>query len=70
VDLFLSDAHRVWTYALTQLSLIGNRGAGVRHGQGRRRLHFQRMFVADPMADVLKIAVCLTVAVMLAYSRA
>jgi len=27
------------------------------------------MFVGDPMSDVLKIAVCLTVAVMLAYSR-
>jgi NADH-quinone oxidoreductase subunit N len=31
---------------------------------------FNGMFVDDPMADVLKIAVCLTVAVMLAYSRA
>ena len=70
VDLFLSDARRVWTYALSQLSLIGTavfvfvmRGEDVAYT-------FNGMFVDDPMADVLKIAVCLTVAVMLAYSRA
>ena len=70
VDLFLSDAHRVWTYALTQISLIGTavlvfimRGEDVAYT-------FNGMFVDDPMADVLKIAVCLSVTVMLVYSRA
>src|SRR4026209_2490306 len=70
VDLFLSDAHRVWTYALTQFSLIATavfvfvmRGENVAYT-------FNGMYVNDPVADVLKIAVCLTVAVMLAYSRA
>ncbi len=69
VDLFLSDAHRVWTYALSQLSLIGSAVAVFVVGGEDVAYTFNGMFVDDPMADVLKIAVCLTVAVMLAYSR-
>ena len=70
VDLFLSDAHRVWTYALSQLSLIGTAVLVFVTGGEDVAYTFNGMFVDDPMADVLKIAVCLTVAVMLAYSRA
>ncbi|MGH8759462.1 MAG: NADH-quinone oxidoreductase subunit NuoN [Burkholderiales bacterium] len=70
VDLFLSDAHRVWTYALSQLSLIGTAAIVFVMGGEEVAYTFNGMFVDDPMADVLKIAVCLTVAVMLAYSRA
>ena len=70
VDLFLSDAHRVWTYALTQLSLIATAVLVFVMGGEDVAYTFNGMFVDDPMADVLKIAVCLTVAVMLAYSRA
>jgi NADH-quinone oxidoreductase subunit N len=69
VDLFLSDAHRVWTYALSQLSLIGTAVSVFVVGGEDVAYTFNGMFVDDPMADVLKIAVCLTVAVMLAYSR-
>ena len=70
VDLFLSDARRVWTYALTQLSLIGT-AAFVFVVRGENVAYtFNGMFVDDPMAGVLKIGVCLTVAVVLAYSRA
>ncbi|HEV8260792.1 MAG TPA: NADH-quinone oxidoreductase subunit NuoN [Burkholderiales bacterium] len=70
VDLFLSDAYRVWTYALTQLSLIGTAVAVFVMGEEEVAYTFNSMYVNDPIADVLKIAVCLTVAVMLAYSRA
>ena len=70
VDLFLSDARRVWTYALSQLSLIGTAVLVFIMGGEDVAYTFNGMFVDDPMADVLKIAVCLTVAVMLAYSRA
>jgi NADH-quinone oxidoreductase subunit N len=70
VDLFLSDARRVWTYALTQLSLIGTAVMVFVIGGEDVAYTFNGMFVDDPMADVLKIAVCLTVAVVLAYSRA
>ena len=70
VDLFLSDARRVWTYALTQLSLIGAAVCVFVMRAEDVAYTFNGMFVDDPMAGVLKIAVCLTVAVMLAYSRA
>ncbi len=70
VDLFLSDARRVWTYALSQLTLIGTAVSVFVIGGEEVAYTFHGMFVDDPMADVLKIAVCLTVAVMLAYSRA
>jgi len=70
VDLFLSDARRVWTYALSQLSLIGTAVLVFVMAGEDVAYTFNGMFVDDPMADVLKIAVCLTVAVMLAYSRA
>ncbi len=70
VDLFLPDAHRVWTYALSQLSLIGTAVLVFAMGGEEVAYTFNGMFVDDPMADVLKIAVCLTVTVMLAYSRA
>ncbi|HYN26709.1 MAG TPA: proton-conducting transporter membrane subunit, partial [Burkholderiales bacterium] len=70
VDLFLSDARRVWTYALSQLSLVGTAALVFVMGGEDVAYTFNGMFVDDPMADVLKIAVCLTVAVMLAYSRA
>ncbi len=70
VDLFLSDARRVWTYALSQLSLIGTAVLVFVMGGEDVAYTFNGMFVDDPMANVLKIAVCLTVAVMLAYSRA
>ena len=69
VDLFLSDARRVWTYALSQLSLVGTAALVFVVGGEDVAYTFNGMFVDDPMADVLKIAVCLTVAVMLAYSR-
>lgn len=69
-DLFLSDAHRVWTYALSQVSLIGTAVLVFVMGGEDVAYTFNGMFVDDPMADVLKIAVCLTVSVMLAYSRA
>ena len=69
VDLFLSDARRVWTYALSQVSLVGTAALVFVMGGEDVAYTFNGMFVDDPMADVLKIAVCLTVAVMLAYSR-
>ena len=69
VDLFLSDQRRVWTYVLTQITLIVAAGIIFFAGGEDVAYTFNGMFVGDPMSDVLKITVCLTVAVMLAYSR-
>ena len=69
VDLFLRDDQRFATYLLTQASLVT---AALVIGLSAVEdvvYAFNGMFVDDPMADVLKIAVCIAVATMLAYSR-
>jgi NADH-quinone oxidoreductase subunit N len=68
-DLFLPDSRRIWTYALTQAALIAAAVMIFAMGGEDVAYTFNGMFVDDPMSDVLKIAVCLSVAVMLAYSR-
>ena len=69
VDLFLPDSRRVWTYALSQVALIGTVVMLFVISGDEVAYTFNGMFVDDPMSDVLKISVCLSVAVMLAYSR-
>ncbi len=70
IDLFLSDARRIWTYGLTQATLLATAGFILVAGGEDVAYTFNGMFVGDPMSDVLKIACCLAVAAMLAYSRA
>lgn len=69
IDLFLPESRRVWTYALSQVALIATVVMLFVMGGDEVAYTFNGMFVDDPMSDVLKIAVCLSVAVMLAYSR-
>ena len=69
IDLFLPDSRRVWTYALSQVALIATVVMLFVMGGDEVAYTFNGMFVDDPMSDVLKISVCLSVAVMLAYSR-
>ena len=69
IDLFLPDSRRVWTYALSQVALIATVVMIFVMGGDEVAYTFNGMFVDDPMSDVLKISVCLSVAVMLAYSR-
>src|SRR5215475_11582647 len=69
LDLFLSDAQRVWTYVLSQATLIATAGIVLFAGGEDVQHTFNGMYVGDPMSDVLKIAVCACVVVMLAYSR-
>lgn len=68
-DLFIPERSRVWTYVLTQATLIGTAAIILVAGGEDVAYTFNGMFVGDPMSDVLKIAVCLSVVVMLAYSR-
>ncbi len=69
LDLFLPDRLRIWTYILTQFTLIGCAVIILAASGEDVAYTFNGMFVGDPMSDVLKIAACLSVAVMLAYSR-
>jgi NADH-quinone oxidoreductase subunit N len=70
VDLVLPDARRGITYLLAVIALVVTAVLCVIFG-GTDIVHaLNGLFVADPMADVLKPAVCVTVAIGLAYSRA
>jgi NADH-quinone oxidoreductase subunit N len=69
VDLFVSDDNRVVTYVLTQVALAGSFAIIWSTSSAEVGYTFSNMFVDDLMSDVLKLAVCLSVMVMLAYSR-
>ena len=69
IDLCISDKRRFITYHLTQLTLLGCAVVTVAVSEPGIRYSFSRMFVADNMADVLKIMVYISVCVMLIYSR-
>ena len=69
VDVFLSDRQRWITYALSLLALAGTAFMTLRFGVDERVLAFNGMFVADPLADLLKLFSCGTVAVAFLYSR-
>jgi NADH-quinone oxidoreductase subunit N len=69
LDLALRDARRDVGYWLTQATLLG---AAVLVWQGAAsgtRLGFHNMFVADGLATVLKLAICVVTIFVFAYSR-
>jgi len=68
-DLFVSDAKRIATYALTQVTLLGCFLLTYLTATTEPVTTFSDMFVDDLMADVLKLLVYLGVMVMLVYSR-
>jgi NADH-quinone oxidoreductase subunit N len=69
LDLFLSDARRVATYWLTQVTLIGAAVLSWQSLGDARTFTFNHMFVADNLASVLKIAIYLVTIFVFAYSR-
>ncbi len=68
-DLFVSDDHRIITYALTQAALAGCFALTFFTASVDPVTTFSGMFVDDLMADVLKLMVYLGVGAMLVYSR-
>ncbi|MDR1935047.1 MAG: NADH-quinone oxidoreductase subunit NuoN, partial [Candidatus Accumulibacter sp.] len=71
VDLFVKDRNRTVTYALTQLALLGAALATILVNSGGEVSYtFSNMFVGDPMGDLLKFLVYISVLVVLSYSRA
>jgi len=69
VDVVLSDRSRWVSYLLTLAALAGT-ALLVIAGSGEATAYtFHDMFVRDPMANVLKIFVCIAVAGVLIYSR-
>src|SRR5262249_22253044 len=71
VDVFGGDKHRGLTSTLTLLALAVGAALTVRYGHVTHHvLLFDRMYVADELGYVLKLAAFLLVAVALLYSRA
>jgi len=69
VDLFLSDRSRFISYLLAQLTLVGAFVLTL-SGMSDASVHvFHGMFVRDPMADVLKLAIFAAVFIAFVYSR-
>jgi len=68
LDVFLSDRSRWVSFLLTLAALVVT-GFLVASGGGSTAYTFSDMFVRDPMADVLKMFVCIAVAGILVYGR-
>jgi NADH-quinone oxidoreductase subunit N len=71
VGLFVRDRARPVTYVLTQSALVGAALATLAVGDaGQVAYTFGDMFVRDPMGDLLKLLVYISVIAVLFYSRA
>jgi NADH-quinone oxidoreductase subunit N len=69
IDLFISDAKRGITYAMTLLTL-GVTAALVWHGhEDQARIGFSGSFLADALSDYAKLGMILGVALVLIYGR-
>jgi NADH-quinone oxidoreductase subunit N len=69
LDLFISDRQRVLTYGLALVALLGCFAITFFYEPEAEPYTLNGMFVADPLAIVLKLFVYLVVAAMLIYSR-
>ncbi len=68
-DLFLSDKNRFYTYALSQLTLLGCAWLTITTSQPDTIYTFHNMFVGDVMGNVLKLVAYLSVSAILVYTR-
>ena len=67
-DLFTDELRRERTLALTLLGVVIT-AVLIVVGRGDRTHAFNGMFIDDPMAEVLKLLVCIAVVVSLVYAR-
>ena len=69
VDLFLDDSRRHLSYLLTLATLAAAAILVIAMAQPETAYAFNGMFVADPLANVLKVAAIIAVAATLVYYR-
>lgn len=69
VDVFLDQAQRYASYLIAQFSLIVTAILVWSNMSGQRLEAFNGTYVVDPLADVLKIFICIIVALVFVYSR-
>src|SRR4051812_38341669 len=70
LDAFLADSQRWITYALTLATLLGCFLITGFTDWGGEIYTFSGMFVADPLANMMKLCIYVTVAIVLIYSQA
>jgi len=68
-DLFFTERTRVVSYVLTLLTLVGGAWLALQTMPAEPVFAFNRMFIADPMAAILKVAVFGVTFVVFVYSR-
>jgi NADH-quinone oxidoreductase subunit N len=69
IDMFLSDAKRNLTYALTIGTLVICAALSIANFNEATAYTFNNMFVSDPMSNLLKIFSYLAIALTVIYSR-
>lgn len=69
LDLFIADEQRYISYALTLVTLVGSVWLTVASFSTEATYTFSNMFVDDPMADILKVIIYISVFAVLVYSR-
>ena len=69
VDAFLQQEHRIVTFRLAMLSLIGTAACSAYFGVDEVTTTLNGAFVADPAGNVLKLFSYLVVAIVFLYSR-
>ena len=69
VDVFLKQSQRNASYLIAQFTLLGTLVLTWVNMTTERVEAFNGTFVVDPLADVLKIFICLVVALVFVYSR-
>ncbi|HEY4072023.1 MAG TPA: NADH-quinone oxidoreductase subunit NuoN [Herbaspirillum sp.] len=69
IDMFLPDAKRILTYWLSLLTLAGCAALTLKGFGGPTVYTFNNMFVLDPLAQMMKVASYIAVAMTLIYSR-
>lgn len=69
VDVFLKQSQRDASYLIAQFTLLGTLVLTWVNMTAERAEAFNGTFVVDPLADVLKIFICLVVALVFVYSR-
>jgi NADH-quinone oxidoreductase subunit N len=69
IDLFIKPANRIVVFMLAQATLLGAAYITISTHVASVTYSFSAMFVDDPMADVLKLMIYLSTALMLIYTR-
>ncbi len=68
-DAFIAEGHRFITYAATQVTLLGAVLLTAQGAHGETVTAFHGLFIEDPVADVLKLMLYVSISAMLVYSK-